>query len=723
MISSNTIRRHIQRLATPFRVTLFTLIFLLIFAETNYLNNKHIFFTPLSFNQVLFSSLSLFLFLLFIPTNFPRTWLRHFAIVIKATLVSALFMALFFEAATIDFSGMLFGPDVIYHFSWESFIIGLKDYGWAFVLLLIFIVLTALLFVKTVLPMTPKTQITYLTITAVILAFNFKSTVVSRMIEGWNEYNTLQEITAVGADNLKPFNQLGLQALKTTKNDIIAEPGNEKNVIVIYLESFSSLFTESDRYPDLTPNLNRLKENHFEITPYISNSHFTMDGLISSMCGFIPNMSAGNNSMAQGEKHYFGIPCYSDVLKAAGYHQEFIGGAKKSFAGKSEFLLDHGFDRVWGWEDFESLPEFQGKNKSSWWGLHDEDLFAFAEQQIKAAYGKKPFNINILTLGTHLKGYASPKCKPYAESDDRFITAINCTDQLMGEFIAKLESQGILEDTVIYVTGDHVVFDTPYTQKLFGHDISDKYLYGVIIDKTKPEVMPESLYDLGPVVLQLLEINHNANFVLGKAETTPEGRNILTRNHVYKKGIKQDVNKTCDMEKLSEKISQCTITQAIMAIYGYTQTFSRDSRQKYHTNSQINLVLGADSKHLNQVYLDNNLLNSKFRRQGFVLKATDFSTHGLFLLQFDNEKLITTKYFSLKHNKDSWKHALNNIKNSKVKSQLIFSIGKAIDQAKLTVNPELTQHFECINDHVCIMGLELETLKNTETHSQIILNL
>ncbi|VAW46956.1 hypothetical protein MNBD_GAMMA02-545 [hydrothermal vent metagenome] len=631
-------------------VIFLTVVFLYVYAETNYIHNKNMSFIKASITEILFSSLGLVLLLWSFPSNSQYKWLKASLVTIKSAVIYAVLFFIFIEAAVVDFSGMLFGPEVIVHFSWDAFVLGVQEYFWPFCFFLLFLCLTVFIMVYSCkFMLSNQAQWWVFAVSILLMTFFFSHTVLSRYTDGIHQYLSLSQLEAANENEIKKLKPFGISTLAVNKFGIKVSGGNQKNLIVIYLESFSQIFTTSEKYPGLTPNINRLKSEYLALDPYVSTAKFTMDGLIGSLCGFLPNMTLGNNALIGREKNYYLIPCLSDILRQAGYHQEFLGGAKKSFAGKGVFLLDHGFDQVWGWEDFKYEEKYEPTDSHSWWGLHDDDLFALAETRIRSLTNKnKPFHLSLLTLATHLKGFPAPSCKPYKADSDKFIDAIHCTDQLIGNFIGQLEKSQLLDNSIVFITGDHSVFSTSLTQKLFGKQIDSKSILGIIIDKgSQHNDTPMGLYDMAPVMLSRLDIKHNATFINGQSRPYEKDRLLFTRKQVFQNGspIKLDIKCDAGDEIKPDNLNKCTHRNIINTLHGYTQLFKLNKAVKYNSDSVLEVKYDENKSQILEITLNAGSIKEQFSRDGFKLTSQNYNKPDAFFIQIDpNEKVIKKTY-------------------------------------------------------------------------------
>ncbi|HET9049596.1 MAG TPA: sulfatase-like hydrolase/transferase [Chiayiivirga sp.] len=290
-----------------------------------------------------------------------------------------------------------------------------------------------------------------------------------------------------------------------------------RNLILIYVESLGRRVIEHPDYPNLMPHLSaRLKANGL-LQDYFAASYITIEGITNSQCGTLFPLDGDSETMAGFDGVAERQACLGDVLHRAGYIESYLGGAETSFAGKGHFLASHGYDTVMG---FDQWREQGYEPRPGGWGLGDPDLFdeSWKELQRLEASGK-PFNLTLLTIGTHLPGFTYAECMPYG-SDEPFIEALHCSDQLLEKFLKRVEDSGFLDHGVVVLTGDHHVFPNPKMKALFGADaINDRRLPLLVLHRNKPRaaVASGASYDLAPTVLDLLGVEHTARFALGRS--------------------------------------------------------------------------------------------------------------------------------------------------------------------------------------------------------------
>ena len=210
-----------------------------------------------------------------------------------------------------------------------------------------------------------------------------------------------------------------------------------------------------------------------------------MAGIVSTQCGIpLRNQSliladgpdrraAGDSANAFGEavnQYLPGATCLGDVLEHEGYTNVYFGGADTNFAGKNNFLREHGFSKVSGLDQWKG--EGADESDISSWGLSDSVLIEKAKQEVSQLHASgEPFNFSMITLDTHEPGGVYASCG----SDDEMPMkrALRCSTTAVADFLMFLEDQGYLDDTVVVVMGDHLKqtgSGTQYNDELMGAD-------------------------------------------------------------------------------------------------------------------------------------------------------------------------------------------------------------------------------------------------------------
>ena len=348
------------------------------------------------------------------------------------------------------------------------------------------------------------------------------------------------------------------------KDDITAEPG--KNVVIIYLESLEKNYLDNELFDNITPNLNKLKDE-WTFYDYQDNSGWTMGGMYTTQTGLLPFFGLQGNEIFQNiTKTNF--PSIGSILKRAGYNQMFMNGASLLYAGKGNFFEQQGY-KCYGNEEYDKKYPRNG------WGLRDKDLFEEAKKKyIELSKKNKPFNLTLLTVDTHFpNGLPDERIESLIKTKERNMEyCVESNDYLIGGFIEFLKKQPNYENTAIYILPDHLIMGnevgTPVTKKL---NKKPRDLFLLTNQKNIPEYenINEKLYfyDIPKIILNGADIKTNAKYIKDLIpnisvkdfyEKSKEFQNLnlsLVEFNSLKNGIKVEKSETGEIDfKLGNKI-------------------------------------------------------------------------------------------------------------------------------------------------------------------------
>lgn len=317
-------------------------------------------------------------------------------------------------------------------------------------------------------------------------------------------------------------------------------PKKLKNLILIFFESAENNYPEFSLRKDIDGNLVEFLDNEDihkslrnldgnEVNNFVQakSLEWSMAGMSAAQCG-VP-LYNNNRSVAKNESQKYKILCISDILKRYGYKQFFFTGVKKSFQKQDDFYLHHGFDKIFGKSDFIS-KEIDDNYFNSWGkGLNDDILLNQAFNKIKGLnYEKKPFNIVIKTSDTHSPyKYSSPNCKNNNKFNKNFNDhfylnlrkSFKCTSEFITEFINRLKKEDFFSNTLIVISGDHLIPTTEQSKKYLDivdnnkDPLADRRIFFKVINSNKsPNRNLMSHYDIAPTILNdlnFLDLNEH----------------------------------------------------------------------------------------------------------------------------------------------------------------------------------------------------------------------
>lgn len=249
-------------------------------------------------------------------------------------------------------------------------------------------------------------------------------------------------------------------AVESTARTASNSLDEQKNLVLIFLESGEEAFSDTELFEEnMLQPLESATEDwaRFERLDVYNGGGWTMAGLVGTECG-VPLRGAGvgvsdinsNEIGADAESYMPGAVCLGDVLADAGYRNVFLGGADASFASKEDFLRSHGYDEV---KDLKTW-QAEGETEFSEWGLSDRGLMEQAKAEVSRLHESgQPFNLTVLTLDTHEPVPDFDYCP--VESEEPAVSAYRCSFAQVAGFIDYMREMGYLEDTAVFITGDH----------------------------------------------------------------------------------------------------------------------------------------------------------------------------------------------------------------------------------------------------------------------------
>ncbi|MDA3077943.1 sulfatase-like hydrolase/transferase [Campylobacter sp. JMF_06 NA1] len=261
-----------------------------------------------------------------------------------------------------------------------------------------------------------------------------------------------------------------------------------KNIVYIYLESFSRDFTTE--FVGLTPNINALTNrldftNINQLSGVWGGASVTIEGLFASQCafpfGFFRKPKKGENTVAEAKKVNFPtkISCATQILQDQGYYTYFIKGAPLNYQRTKELLSNQNYNETKGFDELKN----QGAKSKNEWGVDDDEMFEFAWRDFErlSQRGDKFIQV-VLNVGMHVpNGFISKSCENLAfPYNEKMLKAVHCTDYLVGKFIGKIRSSQYGKNTIIVIQSDHLM---PYTfTDIKDENLEDSKLFFTILD-------------------------------------------------------------------------------------------------------------------------------------------------------------------------------------------------------------------------------------------------
>ncbi|MEK3890737.1 LTA synthase family protein [Bacillus sp. FSL K6-3431] len=328
-----------------------------------------------------------------------------------------------------------------------------------------------------------------------------------------------------------------------------------KNLIVISLESMQSFVMNNDVYgQEVTPFLNEFIKDSYYFDEFYhqtgqgktSDSEFLLENSLYPLNrGAVFFTHSGNKYDAMAQK-----------LSDKGYHSSTMHANNKSFWNRDIMYQALGYDYFYSATDYTITPE-----NSVGWGMKDIPFFEQSVDIMKTI--PKPFYTKMITLTNHHPFRVEGDDKLIDEYDsksgtlNRYFTTVRYTDEAIKDFIQKLKDEGIYEDSIIVMYGDHYGISENHNEameKYLGKEITPfesaqlqrvpliVHIPGVTDNgKGKTISKVSGQIDLKPTLLHLMGVNTKKDIQFGEDLFSPDHREFVvfrdgrfvTRDYVY----------------------------------------------------------------------------------------------------------------------------------------------------------------------------------------------
>ncbi len=326
-----------------------------------------------------------------------------------------------------------------------------------------------------------------------------------------------------------------------------------KNIIVIHAESMQKFAMDlTFNNKEVTPNLNKLANEGI----FFSNFYSQVGVGTSSDAEFTFNTSLmpstkGTVFVNYFDRDYISIP---KLLKEQGYYTYSMHANTGEFWNRNTMHKSLGYDKFYN-KDSYTIDETIGL------GLSDKSFFRQSVdimKQIKEEENK-PFYSLLIMLSNHTPFSDLALMEDYKTTIDvtidnqtvtrdylnnttmgNYLRSVHYADSAIGEFIDNLDKEGLLENTILVIYGDH-------DARLDFEDFNLLYNYDPITDTIKTEndegYIPYTKYNYEldrkvPFIIWTKDQNYNlnVNIPMGMIDVLPTLGNMIGIHSDYQLG-------------------------------------------------------------------------------------------------------------------------------------------------------------------------------------------
>jgi phosphoglycerol transferase len=301
----------------------------------------------------------------------------------------------------------------------------------------------------------------------------------------------------------------------TDANKLSFKVRQPKSLVLIYVESLEASYANASIFGrDLLQQLTHLPQQQLVFSQFrqVTGTGWTMGGLVATQCA-IPLKSLtimGNNRVGENIQYFLpNVKCLGDILAEQGYKNVFMGGASLLIGGKGKFFENHHYAERIGLDDW--LKQGYRASDMNQWGLPDDELLKQAKIKFhELMKSKQPFNLTILTVDTHgVAGQLSPTCKASGYHDFKGI--VECTSNLVAQFINDLIREGALDRVNILVMGDHLAMSNDLNDQL--RMVPDHTIFNLLISSQHFQKSSDEIvhFDWLPTILDTLGFQYQTS--------------------------------------------------------------------------------------------------------------------------------------------------------------------------------------------------------------------
>jgi len=234
----------------------------------------------------------------------------------------------------------------------------------------------------------------------------------------------------------------------------------DKNVIMIQVESLGGfVINQTVNGKEVTPNLDKLTQT----SQFFPNNRFVIGAGHTSDTDFVANTSYFPLTDAAvfvryGQDNFDSLP---KTLINNGYSAYAYHGFNRSFWNRDVALASLGYQKFYA---ADSYPKGTMINM----GLNDGDFLSKTAEYIKDQ--PKPSFSYAITLTSHVPFSIIDQTKElginindYPSQVGGYLENINYVDRMLGKFFEKLKTEGLYDDSLIVIYGDHVPVLTAFS--------------------------------------------------------------------------------------------------------------------------------------------------------------------------------------------------------------------------------------------------------------------
>lgn len=352
----------------------------------------------------------------------------------------------------------------------------------------------------------------------------------------------------------KTITQDKVNALKglnaSDKEALLTGVAKGKNLIIIQMESFQKFLVDlTIDGKEITPNINKLARE----SNYFPNFYQNVGQGNTSDAEFVVNTSFYIPPRGAATQHYADrvLPSLPRLLQGEGYDTATFHTNVVEFWNRGELYKALGFNRYYD-------KAFFGEDDKLFFGASDDALYSKTAAELKKMNAAgKPFYTQVISMSAH-HPFTIPEDKYRMTLPERYegtfvgdyIRSQNYADDALGKFIEQLKKDGVWDNSLIVLYGDHLglpIYSLDHKDKELMHEIYGReYTSGDMInipliihgEGIQPEVKEQvgGQIDLLPTVSNLLGVSIDNQLHFGQDLLNHTDNNLLPERYYLPSG-------------------------------------------------------------------------------------------------------------------------------------------------------------------------------------------
>lgn len=353
------------------------------------------------------------------------------------------------------------------------------------------------------------------------------------------------------------FSQITQSVIDQTKgiqaqsNPILYGAAKGKNLIIIQMESFQNFLIHlSIDGHEITPNMNKLADSSLYFPRFfqqVGQGNTSDAEFIVNTSFYVPPDGPATEIYAPKE-----LPSLPKLLQSQGYDTATFHTNAVDFWNRGELYSALGFNRYYD-------KPFFGEDDTLFYGASDEVLYSkTATELARMNESSQPFYSQVISMSSH-NPFSIPEDKYQMTLPERFegtfvgdyIRAQNYADYALGQFIAELKENGVWDDSLVVLYGDHrglPIFslkdeDKTLMEEILDHEYTERDLINIpLVIASEGVVTPSVNNQLGgqvdilPTVTNLLGVSLDNHIHFGQDLLNQTAYNLLPQRYYLPTG-------------------------------------------------------------------------------------------------------------------------------------------------------------------------------------------